>query len=208
MNNRKRVNRIFLILFIISVFLLIFARPVLTIYQNKASAKTYIRINSNIKDNKWEAVKVDAEYYLSHYYGASKYNEIKKLLLIVQDKFARLNFGDLMSQSGLTSGELDTLFLIMKNVGIDRFGSVMFPKGDINTEREFIVGYLSDQNLGRLIVDYRSRTITRIAIESSIMNGNEPFTYFTLYSDTEGFLMTYDDVKNVIDAYYDKLNSQ
>jgi transcriptional regulator with XRE-family HTH domain len=203
-----RSTRLWKVMLVMLVFALIFARPVLTFYQNQASAKMYNRISVNIKDDNWYDVIRDADYYLSHYYGASKYNEIHEILPIAQDKFARLNFGDLMKQSGLTNGELDTLFLVMKNIGIDPFGSVMFPKGDINTEREFIVGYLSDQNLGSLIVDYRNRTITRLTIASSIMNGNEPFTYFTLYTDTEGFLMTYDDVKSIIDAYYEKLNNQ
>lgn len=207
MKKYVRSIRLWQIMLAIFVLVLIFAQPVVTIYQNRASAETYDRIRSNIKDNNWFAVSRDADYYLSHYYGASKYNEIHNLLPIAQDKFARSNFGNLMRQSGLTNGELDTLFFMLKKVGIDRFGSVRYPK-DINTEREFIVGYLSDNYLGELIVNYSNRTITRLAIAASIMNGDEPFTYFTLYTDSEGFLMTFDEVKSTIDAYYKKLNSQ
>ena len=198
-----RTWQVLLVILILSLFL---ARPVLTIYQNLASSETYDRIMSHVEENNWVAVSWNTEYYLSHFYGASNYNEIKTYQVMASDKLAKSNFDNLMNRSGLTKGELETLFLVLRKVGVDQFGSVKYPECDLDTEQKFIFGYISDEYLGDLVVNYKNRTITRIAIAAAIFNGEEPVTYFTLYSDTDGFLLTLDNVRIAIDAYYAQLN--
>lgn len=201
-----RSIRTWQVLLIVLVATTILAKPVFTIYQDLASEETYDRIIAHVEENNWVAVSWNTEYYLSHFYGASKYNEIKSIQKNASEKLAKSNFDNLLNHSGLSKGELDTLFLVLNKVGVSHFGSVKYPEGDIDTECEFIIGYLGSYDLGDLIVSYKNRTIARVAIAAAIFNGEEPVTYFTLYSNTDGFLLTFDDVKIAIDDYYAQMN--
>ncbi len=201
-----RSIRTWQVLLIVLIATTILANPVFTIYQDLASEETYDRIISHVEENNWGAVSWNTDYYLSHFYGASKYNEIKSIQTMASEKMAKSNFDNLMNRSGLTKGELETLFLVLRKVGVNQFGSLKYPESELDTEQVFIFGYISDEYLGDLVVNYQNRTITRVAIAAAIFNGDEPVTYFTLYSDTDGFLLTFDDVRIAIDDYYTQLN--
>lgn len=201
-----RSIRTWQVLLIVLVATTVLANPVFTIYQDHASEETYDRIVAHVEENNWVAVSWNTEYYLSHFYGASKYKEIKSIQTMASEKMAKSNFDNLMNRSGLTRGELDTLFLVLRKVGVNQFGSLKYPESELDTEQVFIFGYISDEYIGDLVVNYQNRTIARVAIAAAIFNGEEPVTYFTLYSNTDGFLLTFDDVETAIDDYYAQLN--
>lgn len=182
-------------------------KPLLRLFQDQASQKLYTAILETSENEDWYHVIYQTTDYLKKYYGSSHYNEMKVLQMEASEKFACQNLSQLMTNSNLTQGEITTLFVLLKKLGFDYFGSVAYFSGEVVTEGTLHIGYLS-KNLGPLVIDYRDRKIDRIYIAAPIMNGDVPETDFILFSDQEGILMTYNDVDREIKEIMDKFNSQ
>jgi len=183
------------------------AKPLLRWYQDRASQSVYTTILETSENEDWYHVISQTTDYLKKYYGSSHYNEMKVLQMEASEKFACQNLSQLMKNSNLTQGEITTLFTLLKILGFDYFGSVVYVSGEVVTEGTLHIGYLS-KNLGPLVIDYRDRKIARIYIAANIMNGNEPVTDFILFTDQDGILMSYNDVDREIKEIIDRFNYQ
>jgi len=202
----RKTKRKWMVLFCLVFIIGMSAKPLLRWYQDQTSQKLYTTILETSKNEDWDHVIYQTTDYLKKYYGSSHYNEMIVLQMEASEKFSCKNLSQLMTNSNLTKGEITTLFVLLKKLGFDYFGSVTYFSGEVVTEGTLHIGYLS-KNLGPLVVDYKDRKIERIYIAAPIMNGDVPETDFVLFSDQEGILMTYSDVDREIKEILDRINN-
>ncbi len=204
-----RSIRLWQVLLVVFIVLGICAKPALNWYQDQASKKLYATILDAVDREDWYTVANVTGDFIGKYYGSSHYAEMKVLNSEASEKFSRHNLGQLMINSTLSTGEIDTLFVLLKKLGFDFYGSVTYFSGDINTKGTLLMGYISSslKNLGNLVVDYEARKIVRIYIAAPLMDGNIPETDFVLFTDQQGILMTYSDVEVEIQIILDRLNN-
>ncbi len=203
-----RSIRLWQVLLVVFIVLGIGAKPALTWYQDQASEKLYATILDAVDSEDWYKVGYLTGDFLGEYYGSSHYDELKVLNLEASEKFSRQNLGQLMINSTLSTGEIDTLFVLLKELGFNFYGSVTYFSGDINTQGTLLMGYTSPRNLGNLVVNYEARKIVRIYIAAPFMNGDIPETDFVLFTDQQGILMTYSDVEVETQKILDRLNNR
>lgn len=194
-------------LLVLLVIITIGSRPALRWYQDKKSAVSYENILKFAHEDNWFGVLNGTDNFLGKYYGSSHYEEMKTLNILAQEKWARQNFGQLMTMSTLSPGEVDLLFVLLQKLGFQYFGAISYPKGDINIKQTLMISPLDDHSSGYLIVNYENRKISRIYYSAPLMNGDIPETDFDLYTEDEGILMTYSNVKSEIQKILDKMNN-
>ncbi|TXT16270.1 MAG: putative transcription factor eukaryotic MBF1 [Erysipelotrichaceae bacterium] len=184
--------------------------PLLRIYQDQKSAVSYENIKRFVEEENWFGVTNGACDFNGRYFGSSHADEMKLLCITAQEKFARQNLGQLMQNSILSSGEIDTLFVLLKRLGFNFYGSVTYWSGDINTIGTLMMGYIlpNDGDIGDLFIDFNDKKVLRIYIVAPFLNHGDSETIFVLFTDQEGILMTYSEAKLEVQKILDKINDQ
>lgn len=203
----KQTLRFWQGLLVLLFTVLIIGKPLLRVYQDQKSAVSYENIKKSVITDYWFGVVNGACDFGARYFGSSHVDEMNLLCITAQEKWARQNFGQLMTMSTLSTGEVDILFVLLQKLGFQNYGATSYPKGDINVKQTLMISPLFDDSSGYLIVNYENRKIDRIYFTAPFMNGDIPETDFDLYTEDEGILMTYTEVKSEIQKILDKMNN-
>jgi len=203
----KQTLRFWQGLLVLLFTVLIIGNPLLRVYQDQKSAVSYKNIKKSVIADNWFGVVNGACDFEARYFGSSHVEEMNLLCITAQEKWARQNFGQLMTMSKLSTGEVDILFVLLQKLGFQYYGGISYPKGDINLKQTLMISPLYDDSSGYLIVNYENRKIVRIYFSAPFMNGDIPETVFDLYYEDEGILMTFSEVRSEIQKILDKMNN-
>jgi transcriptional regulator with XRE-family HTH domain len=203
----KQTLRFWQGLLVLLFTVLIIGKPLLRVYQDQKSAVSYENIKKSVIADDWFGVVNGACDFGARYFGSSHVEEMNLLCITAQEKWARQNFGQLLSMSDFTVGEVDQMFALLKRLGFNNYGSVTYWSGNIDTIGTLRLGYMASSDIGDLFVDYDTRKIVKIYIANPFMHNGELGDDFVLFTDQDGILKTFKDVELEILVILERINN-